>query len=94
MTTATKGAVIEMQITGERLMAMYDNDMDVYATPGASAAYWDSRPNFMYDKCVQTATAIIEEICLEYGLDEDDLRTDEQPYTFLVELLPALEESE
>lgn len=92
MTTATKGAVIEMHITGERLMAMSDNDMDVYATPGASTAYWDSRANFMYDKCVQTATAIIEEICMEYGLDEDDLRADEQSYTFLVELLPALED--
>lgn len=79
----------EMHITGERLMAMYDNDMDVYATPGASEAYWSNRPNFMYDKCVLSASAIIEDICMEYGLDEDDLRTDESEYTFLVELIEA-----
>lgn len=85
----TKGAVIEMEITGERLMAMYDNEMDVYATPGASTAYWASNPNFMYDKCVRAAQKIIDEVCLEHGLDEDDLRTSEDRFTFSVRLLPA-----
>jgi len=85
----TTGTVIEMHITGKRLMDMSDNEMDVYATPGASEAYWASRPNFMYDKCIQTAQAIIDDICMGYGLDEDDLRKNEDSYTFLVELLPA-----
>jgi hypothetical protein len=89
MTTST-APIIEMHITGERLMAMYDNDMDVYATPGASEAYWASRPNFMYDKVVRTAQEIIDDICADYGMDEDELRADETPYTFLVELIEAL----
>lgn len=88
--TTTKAPIIEMSITGERLMAMYDNDMNVYATPGAYTAYWASRASFMYDERVQTASAIIEEVCMEYGLDKDDLRTDETPYTFLVKLVEAL----
>ena len=85
---STETAII-IQITGERLMAMADNEMDVYATPGASHVYWSSRPQFAYDECVMTAEAIINDVCIEYGLDENDLRTSEDMVDVRVPLLAA-----
>jgi phosphoribosyl-AMP cyclohydrolase len=68
-------------ITGERLMAMYDNDMALFVTPGAEEQpYWASRPNFQDDYSVATAGAVVEFVSIEYGTDEDDLRTDETVY--------------
>lgn len=81
--------IIEMHITGERLMAMLDNGMDVYATPGSSEAYWASQPSFAYDQCVLTARAIIDEVQEVECLEEEEIRASETPITFLVELLEA-----
>ena len=81
---------VTMQITGERLMAMHDNEMTVFVTPGAeNAPYWASRPNFQDDYAVGNTHEIIEFISVEYGTDEDELRSDETVYDFEVEVNDA-----
>ena len=70
-----------ISITGSQLMAMYDNEMDVFVTPGAEdRPYWASRPSFQDDYAVATAGDIIELISDEYATDDDSLRTDESTY--------------
>lgn len=75
-------------ITGERLKAMYDNDMAVFATPGASQPYWASRPSFMFDECVATVEDLWKQAESDYDFDRDDIE-DETTYTFEVELVEA-----
>lgn len=72
-----------IRISGERLMAMYDNDMGVYLTPGADQPYWASGPNFQNDYCVATAHDIIGSV--EMDMDMDDLRTSEAEIEYEVE---------
>lgn len=72
-----------IQITGERLAAMYDNEMGVYVTPGAEEhPYWDSRPNFMYDYSIGSVWTILDILSEQagYEVDIDDLRDDETVY--------------
>jgi len=70
-----------ISITGSQLMAMYDNEMDVFVTPGAEdRPYWASRPNFQDDYAVATAGDIVELLSDEYATDDDSLRTDEAIY--------------
>jgi hypothetical protein len=73
-----------LTITGERLMAMYDNEMKVYGTPNSYEPYWASHPSFMYDVCLATVDDLIDQGEWD-ALDEDEmqaLRTDETAYTF------------
>ena len=70
-----------ISITGSQLMAMYDNEMAIFVTPGAEdRPYWASRPSFQDDYAVATAGDIIELISDEYATDDDSLRTDESTY--------------
>lgn len=74
-------------MTGERLVAMYDNDMGVYVTPGAEdAPYWASRPNFQNDYCILACYEILDRLSAEAGYDVeiDDIRDDEAEYTIEV----------
>lgn len=81
-----------IRITGERLQAMYDNDMSVYATPGAHEVYWASRPNFMYDECIASVNDLLDQI--EPGIEytRDDLNPDET-YEFEVPLVATRQSS-
>lgn len=72
-----------IKISGERLAAMYDNDMGLYVTPGAEdAPYWASSPNFMYDYSVASAEEVLEAWNEQQGdvLDIDDIRNEEGEY--------------
>jgi len=74
-------------ITGERLAAMYDNDMGVYITPGAEERpYWASQPSFRDDYCTANVQTLLDQLSDEAGWDVgiDDLRADQAPYAFTV----------
>ena len=79
-------AQVKMTITGERLMAMYDNEMGVYVTPGDNRPYWASSPNFQDDYAVASAGAIVRQIEKREAVFEDELRTDEGTYEFYVKV--------
>lgn len=74
---------INIQITGERLAAMSDNDMSLYCTPGSSQPYWSSHPSFMYDKVIATPQDFLEAA----GYDELDNSLDEEIFDLDVELI-------
>lgn len=58
----TKGDEMEKTIamTAERLMALSDNGMDLYWTPGAQAPYWEARAKYATDVCVATVQDFVE----------------------------------
>ncbi len=75
-------------ITGERLAAMYDNDMGVYVTPGAeNRPYWASGPQFRDDYGVASVQDILDRLSEDagYEVDIDDLRDDEAAYEVEIE---------
>lgn len=70
-------------ITGERLAAMYDNDMGLYVTPGAEGRpYWASRPSWQDDYGIASAQDVLDAWNEQQGdsLDIDDIRADESEY--------------
>lgn len=76
---------ITIEITGERLKAMDDNEMKVYATPGSSQPYWASRASFTYDECVARPQDFLDEA----GYDELDASLFEEIFTLDVQLVEA-----
>jgi len=67
-------------ISGERLAAMYDNDMGLYVTPGAEdAPYRASRYHFRDDYGIASAEEVLEAWNEQQGdvLDIDDIRNEE-----------------
>ncbi len=76
---------INVQMTGERLAAMRDNDMAIYATPGSSAVYWASEANYMYDTCVGTVQDFLDAV----GYDELGECDMEEIFDLDVELVEA-----
>ena len=78
-------AQVTMQVTGVRLMAMVDNEMGVYVTPGAEERpYWASSPNFQDDYAVASAGDVVRQIEEREAVFEDELRSDEGVYEFTV----------
>jgi hypothetical protein len=73
---------VNVQMTGERLAAMSDNDMAVYHTPGASNVYWASGPSFMYDTCVAT----VKDFLTEAGYDELDESLSDEIFDLDIEI--------
>ena len=71
-----------IEITGERLAAMADNEMGVYVTPGSNTPYWASSPSFTYDVALGSAQDVADAISSDFGyeIDIDDLREDEDVY--------------
>lgn len=65
-------------ITGERLMAMYDNDLSAYTWGGSGGIDWINVNQAGNAQFVASAHEIIEWASMEYGMDEDDLRTSEE----------------
>ena len=80
---------MSVQITGERLGAMDDNDMSVYCTPGSSSVYWASNPSFMFDTCVATPQDFYD----AHGIDREDVNKDgeydDEIFDLDVELIEA-----
>jgi hypothetical protein len=89
---------ITMSITGERLAAMYDNDMSIFVTPGVEEhPYWSSGPQFVYDYGVASVQEIIDQLSEDagYDVDIDDLRAGEESkteYVFEVETARSADE--
>jgi hypothetical protein len=79
---------VTVEITAERLRAMDDNSMTLYATPGDTQPYWASRPNFMYDECVATVQDFLDDV----GYDDLDGVDDAEIFTLDVTLLPTRDE--
>ena len=78
---------VTMQVTGVRLMAMVDNEMGVYVTPGAEERpYWASGPSFQDDYAVASAGDVVRQIEEEQGVFEDELRDDSGMYEFAVDI--------
>lgn len=79
---------VTIEMTAERLRAMDDNGMSLYATPGAQEPYWNHTASFMHDQCIATVTDFLDEV----GYDDLEGVEDDEIFSLDVEMLPALSE--
>ena len=76
-------------MTWERLAAMVDNGNSLYYTPGDTAGYWGSRPNFRDDYRVGSPEDFTD-AGFEFCREPDDDPGDGRKYLFEFDPQPVL----
>jgi len=80
---------ITERMTWERLAAMVDNGHSLYYTPGDTAGYWGSRPNFRDDYRVGSPEDFTD-AGFEFCREPDENPGDGREYTFEFDTQPGL----
>lgn len=78
---------VTVEMTWERLAAMDDNGNRLWATPGASAPYWNWEPSYTYDECVGAVHKFVDQYGMQYDREDtwdDDSEPDDR--VFILEI--------
>jgi hypothetical protein len=72
---------MQIKIRGSQLMAYYDNDIDLYLTPGCNSPYWNDVPIWKDDDCIATCYEVVDKIIDRYDFDIQAIRESDDYYT-------------